>query len=607
MAKVATAPPSGATTSLKRKTPSEMRVELLKRKGLSKNVGKYSASVDSCIGLSIGVLSEIKKPDQTKSPKYIDTRMDHLFPVRKNSTRLSLPSDNRSVKDNRTGITNNSLAAESLLNNMRSDQTPASASAVKDCASEPFNTIGKCSANTFRTVTELSNSGEKLPAFSNVDMHKALKGLIMPGPLLGPLSQAHSSGEDFHRKPPNSDIQIPGNKTPLDLTLKTSMRIVSSSSIRWFHRAVNCNNTQLSWSASVREQDLFHSSGAVSSSQAFNKICSWVYPQSPLPPVVISALSLAVGDGGQMDFLNKRQQAWEDAFRSLYYMLRKKICNVFYVCTTQFVVMFTGSDNLKTERRNCNAYISQSTRGLRSLLKEHDISYSMPLCQSKPEEVTAEDLVELSEIDKQNLGQARNTRNMSDIDKTPQSLLVFSGNENVHGLYEFLLNYRYYMTSMTGLDVPILCSPVPFENAALSAPEIRCKELRKADHLSMLPKETITDLEANQGSSNICYSIEIKDAYLPPWVICGVCDAIGADGNTFEASFVPETTSIGLNVGLDIFHQDSDVRGAKEDPLQNNDNPFGINNAVFSPHIRSGYVKGLKFRSDSYIASVSTV
>ncbi|GAA0150919.1 hypothetical protein LIER_37200 [Lithospermum erythrorhizon] len=350
MAKVATAPPSdGLHFTTKRKTPSEMREELLKRKSLSKNVNDSSASVVSRMGLSNVVLSGIHK----------------------NSTRLSLPSENGSVQDNHTGIGNNSyapshLVAESLLNNLRPDQTPASTSASKDCTSEPFNTIGKCSTSTFRTVTELSDSGEKLGAFSNVDMHKALRGLIMPEPHLGPLSHAHSSGEDFNRKPPNSEIEIPGNKTPLDLTLKTSMRIVSSSSVSWFHRAVNCKNTQFSLSASVREQDLFHSSRAVSSSQALNKICSWVYPQSPLPPVVISALSLAAVEGGQRDFLNKRQQAWEDAFRSLYYMLRRKICNVFYVCTTQFVVMFTGSDNLKAERRNCNVYIS-----CRKLMLEH--------------------------------------------------------------------------------------------------------------------------------------------------------------------------------------------------------------------------------------------
>lgn len=41
----------------------------------------------------------------------------------------------------------------------------------------------------------------------------------------------------------------------------------------------------------------------------------------------------------------------------------------FAVCTAQFVVMFTSS--YSEENCVCNAYISQSTRGLRSSLKEH--------------------------------------------------------------------------------------------------------------------------------------------------------------------------------------------------------------------------------------------
>lgn len=82
---------------------------------------------------------------------------------------------------------------------------------------------------------------------------------------------------------------------------------------------------------------------------------SWVHPQSSLPHAVISALTSAAGgilvktryplsflltsfspfnnciiSQGQLDFLSKRQQAWEDSFRSLYYMLRKNLCKIFY-------------------------------------------------------------------------------------------------------------------------------------------------------------------------------------------------------------------------------------------------------------------------------------
>lgn len=38
--------------------------------------------------------------------------------------------------------------------------------------------------------------------------------------------------------------------------------------------------------------------------------------------------------------------------------------------------------------------------------------------------------------------QTRRSRSFSDVDNSPESLLVFSGSNNVHGLFDLLLNYR---------------------------------------------------------------------------------------------------------------------------------------------------------------------
>lgn len=39
-------------------------------------------------------------------------------------------------------------------------------------------------------------------------------------------------------------------------------------------------------------------------------------------------------------------------------------------------------------------------------------------------------------------------------------------------------------------------------------------------------------------TSDSYYSIELKDAYLPPWIISSVCDAIKLNGDdTFEARY----------------------------------------------------------------------
>ncbi|KAI3791626.1 hypothetical protein L2E82_05485 [Cichorium intybus] len=46
----------------------------------------------------------------------------------------------------------------------------------------------------------------------------------------------------------------------------------------------------------------------------------------------------------------------------------------------------------------------QSTQSFKSLLKGQDISFTTPLCNSKLEQATTEDLFELSEIEKHNIG-----------------------------------------------------------------------------------------------------------------------------------------------------------------------------------------------------------
>jgi len=107
----------------------------------------------------------------------------------------------------------------------------------------------------------------------------------------------------------------------------------------------------------------------------------------------------------------------------------------------------------------------------------------MPLCNTEVEQSTEDDLIELSEIQRRNLGQvyfpsdlclgkknsfqfcvvclinqyavevtigeqtsfnlqALHLDALSDVDNTAQSLLMFTGNESVHGLYDILLNCK---------------------------------------------------------------------------------------------------------------------------------------------------------------------
>jgi hypothetical protein len=67
--------------------------------------------------------------------------------------------------------------------------------------------------------------------------------------------------------------------------------------------------------------------------------------------------------------------------------------------------------------------------------------------------------------------------------------------------------------------------------------QVCCKEMRKAEMvvLSGSSKERTTIEELS--NSNICYSIEIINSIIPPWVICGICAAMIADGTSFDSMY----------------------------------------------------------------------
>ncbi|KAL7595086.1 hypothetical protein Lser_V15G28606 [Lactuca serriola] len=585
MAGVLSGGSSKGTNAIKRKTPSELRDEQLKRKNIIE-------LMDESPALEPGSILNANEPMKTsKNPRYIDTRVDELFPSRKNSLRLKIQSGKEHVKENMTtdhtaGLKNSSLsfkfaaARKTECSGLKDTNASTSTASNKHFKSNQSHiTTDKCNTSTFRSVMEISSGGDKSTNVS-LDMDKAFKGLAALDPPIISNSPTESNEGNANLSTFCSEFHIPDLKTPLDFTLKTSMRVITSSSVTWFHRLMSCDTFnglgQFNSQAGLPVDQKSNCPTAQISNT--NALYSWVYPQSSLPPTVISALILSSKGEGQIDFLIKRQLAWEASFRSLYVMLRKNICNLFYVCTGQFVVMFTNLNGA------CNAYVSQSTQSLRSLLKEQDISFTMPLCNSKVEQETTEDLFELSEIEKHNLGKTRHTHSLFDVDNSPESLLMFNDKKNVNGLYDFLLNYRFLLPSLTSLDVPLLSSPIPFVNAAISAPEVKCKEVKRIDHLSV---SSICEGSA----SNSYYSIEIKDSYLPPWIISSVLDAIKSHGDdSFEASFVIEPMSIGLNVGLEGVNEES-----------------GIGNTIVSHQLSRGFLKGLKYSDESYVASLSPV
>lgn len=70
--------------------------------------------------------------------------------------------------------------------------------------------------------------------------------------------------------------------------------------------------------------------------------------------------------------------------------------------------------------------------------------------------------------------------------------------------------------------------------------QIRCMEIKRADHGAALPKGfTLRDGDFRPiSSTGLCYSVEIKDSHIPPWIISNICDLMASEGRSFEARYI---------------------------------------------------------------------
>jgi hypothetical protein len=622
---------------MKRKTPSELRGEQLKRRASDKPANDQSLHSAAFDRASNG----FRNPEQSKISKYISTRVTEVFPVKK-SRNLGKENfkNNEKAPKSADAVTTSDFASPSLpCGYGDSAKLDSAVPSHTEAAKPSFRKVEKCSENALRSVSELHIGDEQQSGTNKFDMEKVLKGFgardaFVASKLTDPNIQVGVVPSKSLDLCP-SEIAVPGKRAPLDLTLKTTLQFVSSSSVKWCHKI----STSFGRSSIVGPIAQSYHHGCQNSGCSrpernkeflFSKaLQSWVYPQSLLPASIISAM-VSSTVRGESDFLLKRHQDWEDSFQNLYYMLRKNLLNIFYVYTPQFVALFIGG-NCLDKKQTCNAYLSQSTRGIRSLLRRHGVCFSMPLCNTEVEQVTEDDLIELSEIQKRNLGQvsfcppiislvcvngvaatdwlsiklsnlqALHIDAMSEVDNTTQSLLSFVGNKSVHGLYDFLLNYKSFLNSLSATDIPVLYSPVPFQNGCLHIPEVKCKEMRKAD-IGLVsggfdagePGSTFASL-----TGNICYSMEIKDPVLPPWVVSGICAAMSSDANSFDLMMATEPSSMGLNAALSCVSSNSQSKAHSSEGCES----LGIPEATLVPSLRSASsLRRLSYKDGEYIA-----
>ncbi|KAK1563615.1 hypothetical protein Q3G72_030061 [Acer saccharum] len=279
--------------TVKRKTPSELRGEQLKRKNVIDLVDESPEPLLGSTHNTIEVVNGIKKSESLRNPRYIDTRMDGVFPAKK--SRFRMLSGKENAKENNSIQQSTGLKTLSMLPNMATKKRdkvscPGNSVSSDEALVQPRQTIQKCIQSTFCSVTELSSGGERQSGLATVDLDKALKGLVAREYVSDLAADSSKSLADPSSTLSGgfcSECHIPGQKIPLDFTLKTYMRVVSSLSMNWIHRSIMSGiyNGLPRFTRSGCSEDS-SSSGVASTTQILSSkaLHSWVYPQSTLPP-----------------------------------------------------------------------------------------------------------------------------------------------------------------------------------------------------------------------------------------------------------------------------------------------------------------------------------
>eukprot|EP01135_Chromosphaera_perkinsii_P003902 Nk52_evm3s262 gene=Nk52_evmTU3s262 len=175
------------------------------------------------------------------------------------------------------------------------------------------------------------------------------------------------------------------------------------------------------------------------------------------------------------------------AITSAYDLFKNGKISHFYVDSNYFTTLFISDETGAAD--GYYAIINSSSKGLRTLLNKEEISYSLPLLKpveaSKDENAVDDELTDEERALKHLEARFEKSRQMSH-----ETALLFEGLEEVHGLFDFMLNRNYlaavrsgrYKKSQNGSshngtffcpDFPNIYCPAPFVNGSLRSLNIK--------------------------------------------------------------------------------------------------------------------------------------
>ena len=244
----------------------------------------------------------------------------------------------------------------------------------------------------------------------------------------------------------------------------------------------------------------------------------------PLTPHLLaahSAVEPTAYDKRCLQLLAQRWSDWEQSLRSVYYQLRNGSIHHFYVLTQHATLLFLASPTAAASPASPAVVFSRSTASMRASLTTLGVRYNAPYAKSdkssESDEVAAAD---------GGVGGGRLPKGVRIVKEVSRreddglisSLLVVTGREDVHGVFDWLLN-----VDRRADDVPQLLCDRPFLHAVLD----EC-EVERVDG-GRMEDDTQQDASSNGGHERHM-SVSVTGV-LQPSTLLGMMRALRAAGD----------------------------------------------------------------------------
>lgn len=315
------------------------------------------------------------------------------------------------------------------------------------------------------------------------------------------------------------------NQLPLDLSLKTQMRIFSQTSLVWTrvrpqrddHRAMRDVLENHDLTINPSHFQFYSPANRTNPPQAlqtaarclfYRRLLHFRFPTSPLHSSLAqnwhNVFSTDIERTSQADSTVRSRRAhaisrlekWQNALQSLYYGFRYRYVPNFYVLLPGSVVVFKRLDD---ERVTPVAVLSPATPGLRSLLSD----YVVPFTICRP-----------------------------DMESSNSISVRVEGDYGVHTLYNFIMCAAHKLSGAT--DVPTLVADQPFREGTVVTADVHyAKEARV--------------LDPSSPNMSTRFSVEVH-GLLTPRQVSGICDAlVYTQGAQYIAVLDTERRCAGVN------------------------------------------------------------